>query len=210
MNAANAALAWPMLDRPRRSRREVASMSASEERDPLSAAPLIQAIAQRGDRHAFAALFRTYAPKVKAFLLRRGAASADELTQEIMLTIWRKAATFDAARGSADAWIFAIARNAWIDAVRRERGKPLLATDIYESANPPRGDHVMEAAEAADRVRGALDALSAEQRDVVRLSFFDDRPHAEISAELGLPLGTVKSRLRLAMKRLRELLDDLA
>lgn len=186
-------------------------MSAPDSQRGASAAGQILSIAERQDRDAFAALFNAYAPKVKAFLVRRGAVAAEELTQEVMLAVWRKAPSFDPARGSAEGWIFAVARNACIDAARRERGRPMLAHDLLsDPPEPARGDHALEAVQAAERVRAAIGALSAEQREVVRLSFFDDRPHAEISAQLGLPLGTVKSRLRLATRRLRELLDDLA
>jgi RNA polymerase sigma-70 factor (ECF subfamily) len=186
-------------------------MSTPDSQGMASAVGLIRAIAEHQDRDAFAALFNAYAPKVKAFLLRRGATAAEELTQEVMLALWRKAPTFNPDRGPPDAWIFTVARNAWIDAARRDRGRPLLMHEFFaDTPEPPRGDRELEAAEAAERVSAALGALSAEQREVVRLSFFDDRPHAEISAQLGLPLGTVKSRLRLAMSRLRRLLDDLA
>jgi RNA polymerase sigma-70 factor (ECF subfamily) len=173
-----------------------------------SATAYIMRIAERQDRTAFAALFTEFAPKVKAFAIRRGAAAPDEVTQEVMLAVWRKAASYDPARGAGEAWIFAVARNACIDAARRDRGQPLLELEPPDTPEAPRGDRQLEAAEDVRRVRAAVASLSPEQSEVVRLSFFDDRPHAEISARLGLPLGTVKSRLRLAMKRLRELLDD--
>lgn len=185
-------------------------MSASGPDDAeRPAAAQILAIAQRGDRSAFTLLFVRFAPKVKAFLIRRGAAAPEELTQEVMLSVWRKAAYFDPVRGTGEAWIFAIARNALIDAMRRQRGQPLVEMDPIASApEPARGDVELEAAQQARRVRAAVTALSPEQIEVVKLSFFDDQPHPEIAARLGLPLGTVKSRLRLAMRRMRALLDD--
>jgi RNA polymerase sigma-70 factor (ECF subfamily) len=180
----------------------------SERRGP-SAASYILAIAGRRDPAAFAALFSQYAPKVKAVLARRGPDRAEELTQEVMLTVWRKADSFNPARGPGEAWIYTIARNASIDAARRERGQPLVELDAAgDAAEPPRGDIELHAAQMARRVRSAMAALSSEQLEVVKLAFFDDRPHAEIAGALGLPLGTVKSRLRLAMKRLRHLLSD--
>lgn len=200
----NAAIAWSLSEPAPLAGR--ARLTVAREPGP-SAAGLIRRIAERQDRAAFAALFTAFAPSVKAFAIRRGAPAPDEAAQEVMLAVWRKAALFDPARGSAEAWIFAIARNVCIDALRRARGLPLLE-DPFATSEPPRGDHEIEAAEAATRVREAIVRLSPEQRDVVRLSFFDDLPHAEISARLALPLGTVKSRLRLAMKRLRELLED--
>jgi RNA polymerase sigma-70 factor (ECF subfamily) len=173
-----------------------------------SAAGYIAAIAERADRQAFKALFLAMAPRVKAFLIRRTVEAPDELTQEVMLAVWRKAALFDPARGTGEAWIFGIARNACIDAARRRRGAPLVELDpITDSGEPMRADVELEAAQDSRRVHAALDGLSEEQLQVVRLSFFDDEPHSAIAARLNLPLGTVKSRLRLAMKRLRDLLD---
>jgi len=169
----------------------------------------ILAIAERADRQAFADLFLEFGPRVKAFLIRRGVEAADEVTQEVMLSVWRRAATFDPSRGAGEAWIFGIARNACIDAARRRRRVPLVDLDpLSDRAEPSRGDQELQAAEEFQRVRAAMTALPPEQMQVVRLSFFDDEPHSEIAAKLGLPLGTVKSRLRLAMKRLRDLMGD--
>jgi len=175
-----------------------------------SAADHILAIAEHADRAAFTLLFARFAPKVKVFLIRRGLAPlpAEELTQEVMLTVWRKAARFDPSRGSGESWIFTIARNAGIDAQRRERGQPLVEMELgHEASEPVQSDVELIAAEDARLVREAIGTLSAEQLEVVRLSFFDDQPHGDIAERLGLPLGTVKSRLRLAMKRLRGLLE---
>lgn len=178
---------------------------------PVDGGALIAAIAARGDREAFAALFGHFAPRVKGYLRRLGLADAqaEELAQETMLAVWRRAEQFDPAAGSASAWIFTIARNLRIDAVRRDRLAPRLELLAEEPLPPPVADTVIQSAQFAERVREALARLPAEQAEVIRLSFFDDRPHAEIERRLGIPLGTVKSRLRLAMTRLRALLDDL-
>lgn len=172
---------------------------------------LLAAIAARGDREAFAALFAHFAPRVKGYLLRLGLpnAQAEELAQETMLTVWRRAEQFDPATGGAAAWIFTIARNLRVDALRRDRLAPRLEIMAEEPPPPLAADAVIETVQHADRVRAALETLPPEQAEVVRLSFFDDRPHAEIEQALGIPLGTVKSRLRLAMTRLRALLDDI-
>jgi len=202
------AFAWPSPDRPTPPRRAPVSAPGPEDAERPAAAQIL-AIAERGDRSAFTLLFVRFAPKVKAFLIRRGAAAPEELAQEVMLSVWRKAAYFDPARGTGEAWIFAIARNALIDSLRRQRGLPLVEMDpVAGASEPTRGDVELEAAQDARRVRAAVRALSPEQIEVVKLSFFDDRPHPEIAERLGLPLGTVKSRLRLAMKRLRSLLDE--
>lgn len=171
---------------------------------------LMRAVAERGDRAAFAELFGLFAPKVKSYLLRLGlpASRAEELAQETMLVVWRRAAQFDPASSGAAAWIFTIARNLRIDAARRD-GIAVPEPDPTDDPPPPaQADALVDAARQTERVRAALARLSPEQAEVVQLSFFDDRPHGEIERALGIPLGTVKSRLRLAMSRLRALLGE--
>jgi len=179
---------------------------------PDGFAGMIQAIAARGDREAFATLFGHFAPRVKSYLLRLGAEPelAEELAQETLLAVWRKAGVFDAARAAPSTWIFTIARNLRIDAFRRQR----RAAPSEDPSEAPEAqampDEQMASAQSEVRVRHALLSLSPEQAEVVRLSFFSEKPHSEIAEDLKLPLGTVKSRLRLAMGRLRDLLGDLA
>jgi RNA polymerase sigma-70 factor, ECF subfamily len=175
-------------------------------------ADMIGAIAARADRGAFAALFGHFAPRVKSYMLRLGADPrlAEELAQETLLAVWRKAAAFDPAKAAASTWIFTIARNLRIDAVRRDRRAEPLDDRNEEVDDDPTPYDALAAAQSEGRIREALMALPPEQAEVVRLSFFSDKPHSEIAEELGLPLGTVKSRLRLAMGRLRDLLGDLA
>jgi RNA polymerase sigma-70 factor (ECF subfamily) len=179
---------------------------------PDGHAEMIGAIAARADRQAFAALFEHFAPRVKSYMLRLGAEPplAEELAQEAMLAVWRKAAAFDRAKAAPSTWIFTIARNLRIDAARRSRrGDPVEDPSDQPDADPA-PDALLAAVQSEDRIREALRALPPEQAQVVRLSFFSDKPHSEIADELQLPLGTVKSRLRLAMGRLRDLLGDLA
>jgi RNA polymerase sigma-70 factor (ECF subfamily) len=174
-------------------------------------AQLIAAIAQRRDRLAFAALFAFYAPRIKAMLLRMGAGAelAEDIAQETLLTVWRKAAQFDPARASASAWIYAIARNLRIDRFRQEqRVKALALYEAAEAAAVAGPDEPLSAAERERRVRAAMRELPDEQAEVVNLSFFEGRAHGDIARLLRLPLGTVKSRLRLAMARLRNRLGD--
>jgi RNA polymerase sigma-70 factor (ECF subfamily) len=167
---------------------------------------LIVAIARSGDRKAFETLFAHFAPRLKGYLFRLGASAglADDLAQEAMLTIWRKAALFDPSRASASTWIFTIARNLRIDAIRRERhpdfdpNDPAFVPDAEVAA-----DTKMELEDDGAKLHAALKELPAEQAEVVQMSFFADKPHSQIAQELGLPLGTVKSRLRLAMARIR-------
>ena len=174
---------------------------------------LVVRIARSRDRVAFRELFVAFAPRVKTYLIRRGASveKAEELAQETLLTVWRKASYFDPARASASAWLFTIARNLRIDGLRRENSAVAYALkadlDDIEDRTPETESQI---AERQNRVRAAIADLPPEQLEVVQLSFFQDKPHAEIASELALPLGTVKSRLRLALAKLRGLVGDLA
>lgn len=175
-------------------------------------ARLIEAVAADRDREAFTALFDYFAPQIKAVLMRSNTppAAAEELAQDAMLTVWRKAAQFDRTRAGASAWIFTIARNLRIDAARREQRGKVLDLESSEFLEPPsQPDEEFDAGEREQRVRAALTDLTDDQIKVVRLSFFEGKAHGDIARELELPLGTVKSRIRLAMNRLRDLLGDL-
>lgn len=166
----------------------------------------IMAIAASADRNAFAVLFAHFAPRIKTYLLRHGAASgmAEDVTQDTMLAVWRKARLYDPAKADAAAWIFAIARNMRIDALRRER-HPELPPDepMLIPGAELGGDERLAADQRAQRLSVAIADLPVEQAEVVRLSYYEDKPHREIESDLGIPLGTVKSRLRLALSRLR-------
>ncbi len=160
-----------------------------------------------GDRDAFAALFGKYAAKVKGYLIRLGAAGAiaEDLAQDAMVNVWRRAGSFDASKAKASTWIFVIARNAWIDRLRREKVELAYRSVLIveEESGDEAPDDATERAQSEEQVSAAMAQLSPEQRQVVQLSFFEDRPHSEIAERLDLPLGTVKSRLRLALIKLR-------
>lgn len=177
-------------------------------------ADLIAAIALREDQKAYRQLFDFFAPRIKGYLIRTGSsrAEAEEIAQDALIAVWRKADKFDPGTTGAAAWIFTISRNLRIDAVRRGRRSDQMLKEI-EAEYVPETSESLDAAivqgQDALRVDAALSGLSAEQSEVIRLSFIEQRPHAEIAALLGIPLGTVKSRIRLAMNRLRDLLDDI-
>jgi RNA polymerase sigma-70 factor (ECF subfamily) len=176
--------------------------------DPDGPEAWILAVAARRDRAAFARLHARFAPRLAGFLGRGGAADVEELVQETLLAVWRKAHLFDPTRASAAAWIFTIARNLRIDAARRTgRATFVDVADHDEIDDSPDGEALLLAGEREVRVRAALAALPPEQADVVRLTYFTDKPQVEIARDLGIPLGTVKSRLRLAANRLRALLE---
>lgn len=176
-------------------------------------AALLARVADQRDRTAFAGLFEHFAPRLKAYLMRLGAESgaAEELAQEAMIMVWRKAETFDPRQAGVSTWVFRIARNKRIDALRRERRPefdpedPALVPDAPEEA-----DKAVERGQAESRLRRALATLPEEQAEVVRLAYFEDLAHGAVADATGLPLGTVKSRLRLAMARLRSAMQETA
>ena len=172
---------------------------------------LMVAVAQQRDRAAFMRLFDHFAPRVKGYLIRIGAdpTVAEDVAQDVMLTLWRRADRYDPRQARVSTWIFAIARNRRIDVLRRTRkfDEELDDPSLAPPAPTP-ADETVSAAQWAEQVRAAIAELPAEQAELVRLAFFDDLSHSEIAAERDLPLGTVKSRLRLALARMRRRLDD--
>ena len=186
--------------------------AAAEPRTDLdreALADLIEAIALRADKAAFAQLFRLFAPKIKGYLVKLGAGpQAEELTQEVMLTVWRKASTFDRKQASVSTWLFTIARNRRIDAIRKERRPELDPEDpMLVPEAPLSPDEQLQARDREARVAEAIKALPPEQAELLRQAFYLAKSHSEIAAEMKLPLGTVKSRLRLAFGRMRKVLE---
>jgi RNA polymerase sigma-70 factor, ECF subfamily len=169
-------------------------------------ADLMAAIAERQDRDAFAELFAFYAPRVKSYMLRlaAGEAQAEELAQEVMITVWRKAHLFDRTQASVSTWIFRIARNRRIDLSRRQR--PVELDPEMPGVAPealPAPDARLNAEERETQVRAALAELPDEQIDLLKAAFYEGLSHREIADKTGLPLGTVKSRIRLAFAKMR-------
>lgn len=171
----------------------------------------LRAIARDGDRAAFHRLFEHFGPRVKAYLRRLGSddETAEDLTQEVFVSIWRRAGQFDPAKASVATWVFTIARNKRIDALRRDRPVPGEPDDPELEIDPaPRGDAIAEFNQLSGLVMRAVETLPEEQKRLLKIFYFEDKPHSVIAEELGLPLGTVKSRLRLALGKLRALLGD--
>ena len=171
----------------------------------------IVAIAGRQDQAAFARLFAHFGPRIKSYMLRLGMADAqaEDLAQETLLAVWRKARLFDPAKAEAATWVFTIARNLRIDALRRERFPEASEDELAEFEDEaPLADQRVHDNERQQRIREAMKSLSADQVEVVQLSFFADLAHSAIAERLNLPLGTVKSRLRLAMLRVRKALGE--
>ena len=167
---------------------------------------LLLAVGARRDIEAYERLFRHFAPRVKAYMAKGGGngQQAEELMQETMIAVWNKAERYDPAKGAASTWIFTIARNLRIDAFRREKRPEFDPNDpafVPDDAAP--ADVELDARETSAQLHDAIAALPAEQASLLKLSFFEDQSHSAIAQRLNLPLGTVKSRMRLAFDKLR-------
>jgi len=164
----------------------------------------IAAIRDTQDEAAFARLFGHFAPRIKAFLMRSGADAtlAEECAQEVMATLWQKAHLFDPTRASAATWIFTIARNRRIDALRKQK-RPEPEDLTWGIAPEPDQADVLALQQESDQLSAAIAALPEKQRVLIEKAYFSDLSHSEIAEQTGLPLGTIKSRIRLALDRLR-------
>lgn len=168
------------------------------------------AVRDSRDKHAFGCLFDYFAPRLKAMLMRGGLrdGSAEDVVQDVMLTVWNKAAQFDPHRAEASAWIYRIARNRQIDLMRRR--PPPVPDDMPEpESTDPDAAQVLALEQEGARLREALERLNPDQSRLLEQAFFEDITHSEISQISGLPLGTIKSRIRLGLERLRRELKDL-
>ncbi len=167
-------------------------------------AAALMAVRDHQDRDAFALLFRHFAPRIKGFLMKSGASPtlAEECAQDVMATLWQKAHLFDPARASVATWVFTIARNRRIDALRKARRPE--PEDLPWGPEAEQDQHdALEMQQETDRLGAALAQLPQKQRDLIERAYYGDLSHSEIAAETGLPLGTIKSRIRLALERLR-------
>ena len=173
---------------------------------------LLTAIAKDQDRAAFERLFDFFAPRVRSYMLRLGAdpTAADDLVQDVMLTVWRRAALFDSTKAGVSTWIFTIARNRRIDSVRRERRPEIDPNDpALVKEDEPTSDALLQRKQSASIIRAAIAELPKTQSELLDLAYFQDMSHGEIARELSIPLGTVKSRIRLATDKLRVKLLEL-
>jgi len=164
----------------------------------------LEAIRDRQDEKAFAALFTYFAPRVKAFLIKTGSTPefAEECAQDVMATLWRKAHMFDGSKASVATWIFTIARNRKIDMIRKSR-RPEPEELPWGPESEPGAVEVMALQQETELLGRALATLPEKQRKLIERAYFGELSHSEIAAETGLPLGTIKSRIRLALDRLR-------
>jgi RNA polymerase sigma-70 factor (ECF subfamily) len=171
----------------------------------------MDAVSRLQDREAFAAIHRHFAPKLAGWMARAGmsAAQIDDIVQDCMVAIWRKANLYDPAQASVSTWIFTIARNLRVDHARRRANRDMLPLgDWDEMDDRPDAEGFLLASESETQVREALETLPSEQKQVLMEAYFSDKPQSVIAQDLGLPLGTVKSRLRLALGKLRARLEE--
>lgn len=166
------------------------------------------AIASSGDRAAFTRLFRHFAPLIKGFALagsRLSANLADELVQEVMIKVWQKSAAYDPARAAASTWIYTIARNSRTDLFRRLQkfDTPLAAEDVAPDSGSEEPFEQVQQRRNGQRVRELMATLPVDQAQILAKVYMEGKSHAETAAELDLPLGTVKSRVRLALQKLQ-------
>ena len=182
--------------------------SAPSERERL--ADCIEQIAKVQSRPAFAEVFEYFAPRLKSYLMRLGSdsSSAEEIMQEFMLSVWRKASQYDRRQASVSTWIFRIARNRRIDTLRRTNKPELDAEDpMLQPAPAEQPDITVNRAQLEAKVRDVIETLPEEQLVLLKAAFYEGLSHSEIAKSFGLPLGTVKSRIRLAFMRLRGSLE---
>lgn len=178
------------------------------ERDRL--ADCVEQIAQARSRTAFSEIFEYFAPRLKSYLIRLGSepSSAEEIMQEVMLNVWRKAEQYDRRQASVSTWIFRIARNRRIDTLRRLNKPELDAEDpMLRPAEAETPDITVNRAQIESQVRDAIETLPEEQLVLLKAAFYEGLSHSEIAKRFDLPLGTVKSRIRLAFLRLRGSLE---
>jgi RNA polymerase sigma-70 factor (ECF subfamily) len=176
--------------------------------DPRSDAELLAQVAD-GDHGAFEELHRRYARSVLGIALRRlgDRGRAEDVTQDTFASVWRSAARFDPSRGKATSWLFTVARNAIIDGLRR-RPEATVDNPPELPATDPRPDEAAESEWVSWRVHRALETLPSEERSLVELAYWSGLSQSEIAARVGIPLGTVKTRTRSALRRLADELGE--
>ena len=170
---------------------------------------LIGKVAKSKDKQAFSEFFALVAPRVKGYLMKLGSSDiiAEDLLQEVMLTVWKRAETFDRSKAAVSTWLFTIARNKRIDLLRKEIRPELDPEDPMLSREDEKlADTAYEEKQDSEKILEAINTLPKEQSRLINMTFYEDKSHSIIAQELGIPLGTVKSRIRLASSRLKKIL----
>ena len=186
-------------------------MTSPDGLDRLDA--MMLAVARDGDKAALEGLFLHFGPLIKSWLMRSGtsASAADDLVQDTFVLVWHKSHQFDPSRARVAAWLFTITRNLRVDRLRRAGESSTALDQSLLDEIPADSDAAVDVLSARQRalsVRRALSQLTTDQRQLLQMNFYEDKSHGDIAAQLALPLGTVKTRLRRAASRLRELLEE--
>ena len=196
-----------VMSDPKKGRMGMSVGSQATPSDAVIMAQLVGRVAAERDRASYRTLFDHFAPRIRAFLLRRGLspAQADDLTQDAMLAIWRRAESYDPAKAAVATWVYSIARNLHIDYFRKtaRASRVDLKDPSLQPVEEPTADELYDRSQSVDAVVAALSGLPDEQRLVLDLAYMEGCSHSEIAERLDMPLGTVKSRIRLAMDKLR-------
>jgi RNA polymerase sigma-70 factor (ECF subfamily) len=173
---------------------------------------LVARIAADRDREAFRTLFEQFGPRIKTLMMKAGAdhALAEDLVQDVMMTVWRKVELYRPERGAVSTWIYTIARNARIDRLRHHSSRPYEdISDLELPSDEPDGEAAVYASQQAEKVGAALAGLPDDQRQIIEMAYLQDMSQSEIAERLSVPLGTVKSRMRLAYRKLQATLESL-
>lgn len=206
----------PRHDKPTYAKMDTAASMTAQDNIQHNWEEALTFVALQRDKSAYAELFHYFAPRLKAFGMKMfgNEQQALEMVQDTMLNVWKKAALFDATRGCASTWIFTIARNVRFDMLRKKQSRKddISADDLWLNGEYPEPQADDDAAQwdnqlLTDRLAPHFDKLPPAQREVMEKVYLQEKSHQEVSDELAIPLGTVKSRIRLALDRLREALD---
>ena len=170
----------------------------------------VELIGKNQDKLAFNSIFKYFAPRLKSFLVKAGSTDtqAEEVIQEVMIAVWTKSSTYDSNKSSVSTWIYTIARNKRIDKIRKEKRHYLSESDEgLEIPVDSTQEKEIFTAQVSNSLKKYMSNLPEEQSKLLKLSYFYNKTHADISAELKIPLGTVKSRIRLALTKMRHLVE---
>ena len=170
----------------------------------------MQEVAENQDKEAFATIFKHFSPRLKSYFMKAGAADnqAEEIIQEVMISVWTKASSYNKEKSSVSTWLYTIARNKRIDKIRKEKRHYLLESDegLEIPIDSTQEEEIMST-QLSKRMDDYIKNLPSEQAKLLKLSYFHEKTHTDISNELNIPLGTVKSRIRLALSKIRNLAE---